>query len=640
MIIAKHCVYLSVLLTTKMNIVTKAVLVVLLLLISFMAAATPRTKTVSSESVLATWEKRTLNMQNDSAIVFYENILKLSLNGNAEAELISGIYTKLGSLYRINADFTKSLEYDLNALRIAEELKTDLLLGSAYNSVGIDYYRINDYVNAEKFFLLSIKYYLKSGDKRDLADSYYKLAMVLDDTMRQDDAKEYYNLALKVFSQDSDCMGEADVFNGLAALYYKSGMVDSTEFFALKAMEKYQECGSNETVAFMYMNLASLMNMQKKHDKALDYLFKGLHIADSIGALSQLRQGYKNLSQTYSYTGNFEEAYKAQLKYEVYKDSIFNIEKSKSFIELNTKYETEKKERQISEKQAEIDLQNVKLEKTNQQKNFLIIIAILGSGMLVVIIFRFNEKRKYAKILDKQNKELAEINSAKDKLFSIISHDLSSPLSSYTRLTEALQKSFDKLSPEQLKEYISELNTSSSGIQILLSNLLQWSLHQSGHFNPQTEKANVNTLISNSVNALKIVADEKNIEIVRFADNPECEIIADVKMIETVFRNLISNAIKFSPENSVIEINTEETKHHINVQFSDNGPGLTEDELEKLFKPGEDVSKIGKDRKNKGTGLGLILAAEFTARNNAEIFAEINDNGGLQFTVRFKKHTI
>lgn len=620
-----------------MNITTKFAFLFLFLVNTVFVFAQNHQQPNVVETTLANWESKTLNMQNDSAIMFYENVLKSSIKEKKEQALIFGIYTKLGSLLRINADFTKSLEYDLNALRIAEELKTELLLGTAYNNIGIDYYRIDDFKNAEKFFNLSIDHHLLSKDKRSLANAYYKLAMVLDDTSRHDEAMEYFNLALYVFAQDSDCMGEADVFNGIAALYYKTGFVDSTEFYALKAMGKYEECGSNETVAFMYMNLASLMNMQKNHEKAIDYLHKGLNIADSIGALSQLRQGYKNLSETYAYMGNFEDAYKSQLKYEIYKDSIFNIDKSKSFIELNTKYETEKKVREISEKQAKIDLQNAELEKTNQQKNFFTIIAFLGAGILIVIIFMFNEKRKYAKILDKQNKDLENINASKDKLFSIISHDLSSPLASYTRLTESLKNAVDKLSPEQLKEHLSELNSSSSGIQTLLSNLLQWSLNQSGHFNPQIIRVNVNELISNSVNALKIVADEKKIEIVRYVDSPVNEVSVDSKMIETVFRNLISNAIKFSPENSLIEITTEETKHQVTVVVSDNGPGLTEDELEKLFKPGEDVSKIGKDRKNKGTGLGLILAAEFISRNNAEIFAEINDNGGLKFTMTFNK---
>ena len=586
--------------------------------------------------VIQTWDSITKTYTTDLAIDFYKGKLSIYEQSNNNSDIQFHILIKLGALYRLKADFSKSLEYDLFAMGIAEETGSNYALALAGNGLGIDYYRTEDFVNAEKYFRQSIDFCKKEGDFTLLANSYYKLAMVLDDTGRQDDAISYFYLALDIFGNNQDCMGAADVYNGIAALYYKKSMPDSTEFYALRAMENYEDCGSLETVSFMYMNLASLKNMQKQHKKALDYLNKGLQIADSLNFLSQLRQGYKNLSETYSYLGDYENAYKNQLKYIVYKDSIFNEENSAKFLELNTKYETEKKERDLAEKQAKIDLQNSKIERSETQRNLLIIIVILAVGIAIILIFRFNEKKKYAVLLDSKNVELEKTNASKDKLFSIISHDLSSPVASYSRLTEALMNSVDKLSQEELKGYLRELNSSSKNIQSLLANLLQWSLQQSGHFTPNPQLLKLNEVCNSVIKTLSTVADEKGISIAFNCEN-EANVIADKKMIETAFRNIISNAIKFSTENSEVVISASIQSNWATVKISDSGPGLSNEELKKLFIQGEDLTLIGGKNKNKGTGLGLILAGEFVRMNNGEIYAEQNiGKSGLTITIKLK----
>lgn len=582
------------------------------------------------------WELETENISTDSAITYYSKILKVSEKAKSSSEIVFEINARLGELYRIKANFSSALKFDLESLRIAEKNNNIILVGRANNNIGTDYYRNEKFSEAEKYFKTAINCFKDTDQQNLLAQAYYKLGMVYDDLANSENALLYYTRALSIFEANKDCYGAADVYNGIASVYYRKGHQDSTEIFALKAMKNYEDCGNLETVSFMYMNLASLKNMQKSHKQALDYLFAGLKIADSLKLLSQLRQGYKNLSETYSYLGDYKNAYDAQLQYNKYKDSIFNNENVETFLELNTKYETEKKVRQISEKQAEIDLQAAKIEKSNQQKNLLILIAILAAIVVVVVIFRFNEKRKYAKILDKKNQELEKLNSAKDKLFSIISHDLSSPVASYSRLTEALMNSVDKLGQNELKEYLGELNSSSKNIQTLLANLLQWSLQQSGHFTPNPQSLNLCEVCNSVIKTLSAIADEKSIKISNNCES-ETNVFVDKKMIETTLRNIISNAIKFSPENSEVVISTLIQSNWATIKISDSGPGLEEEEIRKLFIPGEDLTRIGGKNKNKGTGLGLILAGEFVRMNNGEIFAEQNlGKSGLTIIIKLK----
>lgn len=572
----------------------------------------------------------------DSAIAYYQGLLASIDKSNANKDVFF-LYSDLAELYRIKADFSIALEYNYKALVIAESLNDNDFLGTANNSIGINYYRNNEFDKAEFYFRVGLKYRLKTDNKRAIADSYYKLAMVLDDTNRADEARELYNMALIHYTYNPDCVAEADIYNGLAALFYKERMPDSTEYYALQAMEKYYDCGNLESVSFMYMNLASLVNMQGKYSKALDYLYKGIELADSLELLSQLRQGHKNLSETYSYIGDYENAYKYHLTYITFKDSIFNIEKAARFQEINVLYETEKKERELIEKQSELELKNVQIEKSTQQRNLLIVIAGLFVIAFMFGYYRFTEKKKYSIILDKKNAELQRLNAAKDKLFSIISHDLSSPVSSYTRLTNALLKAIDNLSAEQLKEYISELNVSSVRLQSLLSNLLQWSLNQSGHFVPNPKKTDIINLLKRVCESVNISAKEKNIQINTITKENQIFLMLDEKMTETVFRNIISNAVKFSPSNSVIGIQINSQSNTVNVIVNDSGIGMDDEDLAKLFKYGEDIAKIGRGKENKGSGLGLILAYEFVERNNGKIFAKRNKNGGLSISVEYPK---
>jgi tetratricopeptide (TPR) repeat protein len=150
-------------------------------------------------------------------------------------------------------------------------------------------------------------------------------------------------MALQIFMQQGIEDGVADVYNGLAGFYYKAGNIDSIGYFARKAYEIYEISGNKEMMSFMSINIAGLYNMQKKHKEALEFIQKGISIARELGMLSQLRQGYKAMSETYAYLGDYQKAYENYELYTVFKDSVFNIDKARAFDELMTHYQTEKK---------------------------------------------------------------------------------------------------------------------------------------------------------------------------------------------------------------------------------------------------------------------------------------------------------
>ena len=568
----------------------------------------------------------------DSAILYHKNGLEIALKMKLESELIYKMHLKLGVLYRKKGDFSNALSSDINALKIAETLSDTSKIGTGNNSIGIDYYRMGEYEKALSYFNSGFTYRSLVADSSGMADSYYNIGMLYDDMGNSKLCRLFYLKALDLFTKINITDGIADAYNGLAGMYYREKKIDSVSFFALKAFEIYESSGNKEMVSFMSINIANLYNMQGKYTEALQIIRKGIAIAEEVGLVSQLRQGYKALSETYAYMGDYKNAYLNYQTFSVYRDSVFNIEKAHSFDELMAKYQTEKKERLLIQKEAELSLQNFLTDRNRNQRNMFIVLSALVLMMLGMLLWRYRDKKRMTIILDRQNEELKQTNATKDKFFSIISHDLRTPVSSFQRLSASIEQSFDKIDTDTLKGYISELNRSSKNIHGLLGNLLQWAMSQSGRLSPEKKPIDINAFLKDVITKDTPLAQEKDIRI-ETSLKEGVHVIADAMMVETVIRNVLSNAIKFSPEGSSVKINSIVTDKKVIIRIGDQGKGMNEEDVKKLFRIEEDVKKIGGSDKNKGAGLGLILCKELIGMNDGKLFVESSSPKGSVFAI-------
>lgn len=583
--------------------------------------------------IYETLSEKYRNLSADSAIMYQEAALGAAISLKVPAEVICRIYMKLGILYRVKAEFGRALSADLQALRLAESGGWTSLSGSACNSVGIDYYRNGDLSNAEVYFIRGLTLRLQTTDTAAVADSYYNLGMLSDDQGKPVQALKYYNTALELFREARMPDGEADVFNGMAGIYYSLGKPDSTAFFAGKALQKFEEAGNREAMAFMLINIAGLNNMLKKHREAEQNILKGIEIARSLGALSQLRQGYKSLSETYALMGDYKKAYENLGTYQFYADSIFNREKSGQFQELQAKYESEKKERIIRQKEGEAAMNGAVAERNRNQRNLMMLVAAFALVLLLIIVYRYFEKRKSGKLLEMKNSELRKLNATKDRLFSIISHDLRSPVSAFERLTGGVSLSFDRFEREQLKEYIAEMNRSSKEIRLLLSNLLQWSMSQTGELSPRPENLSVTLFFTQLFESMQSEARPAGVELCMRASD-SAGFCCDRRMAEIIFRNLIGNAIKFSPSDQKVEVEADVDGGICCLRILDRGPGMTGEQSRTLFADGNDLHALGGGLPGKGAGLGLVLCRELILLNRGSVRASLREGGGMEISVQ------
>ncbi len=265
-----------------------------------------------------------------------------------------------------------------------------------------------------------------------------------------------------------------------------------------------------------------------------------------------------------------------------------------------------------------------------------IITGLVGVGRNIT------ERKKAEAEIQLKNKELEEINATKDKLFSIIAHDLRSPFNAFLGLTQMLYENISDFSDLELQMFIKKINESASRLFTLLENLLQWSLMQRGvmEFNPVNVM--IYEIVKENIDILSETALQKNIEIINIVPG-NVFVIADLQMLNTVIRNLLSNAIKFTPRDGKIEIGIicekEINSAQISIYIKDNGIGMSKDILDNLFLPDKTVSRSGTEDE-PSTGLGLVLCKEFIEKHNGKIWVESRQNKGSTFFVELQSKIV
>ncbi len=237
--------------------------------------------------------------------------------------------------------------------------------------------------------------------------------------------------------------------------------------------------------------------------------------------------------------------------------------------------------------------------------------------------------------IEAQRDELSTLNSTKDKFFSIIGHDLKNPFHAIMSLTDILKNTSGERSAEEIDEMIDMIKTSSENAYELLENLLQWSRSQTGRINYNPQEIDIQDIGIETVNLLNVSAEKKNIKLISQI-NSQMMAFADKNMVQTIIRNLINNAIKFTPEEGVITLKGESTADYIKIHIQDTGIGMDPEFIEGLFAIDRQKSTKGTSGES-GTGLGLIICKEFAEQNGGNIYVKSTPGEGSIFTLQLPK---
>ena len=285
-----------------------------------------------------------------------------------------------------------------------------------------------------------------------------------------------------------------------------------------------------------------------------------------------------------------------------------------------------------------VEMGSVKFTWKGEAATLNFIIDITEQKLAEIELMRLNEELRISKDMIEENlsqknvlvEKLEKLNSEKDKFFSIIAHDLRSPFQGFIGLTEIMVEEINILSKSELSDMSSDLNKSVNSLYKLLQNLLEWSQMQKGTINFAPNEWKLSEIVWQSYENLLQRANQKGIKMENNISD-SIKVYADEKMLNTVVRNLLSNAVKFTRADGRVRISAKEIGNKmVEVSVSDTGVGLSENDINKLFKLDEKVRKAGTDGE-PSTGLGLLLCKEFVEKHGGKIWVESKENIGSAF---------
>jgi signal transduction histidine kinase/Tfp pilus assembly protein PilF len=593
----------------------------------------------------------------------------------------------IGKYYHVTGDFEKMIACYQKALSISRSLGDDRQIATVLNNTGKYYISVGNLNMALQSCLVAYKTCERFDDKMIYADVCNHLGGLYLLIDQPDKSLEYHRKALKYRNMISNPEGIAKSLNNFGKVYFDKKQYDSASYYFNQSLDLCRKTGYHKGTVKSLTNMGKVYVALQNPDKAKDVLQQALDLSRGSGydvgvaeaslALGDLSRQTKNWDAAIShYLSSLEEIRNSNL-YELLRDDysglylcyrqkgeiekalqyhvlladmdkvLLNVENNRQLAILNISFDSERREKdnQVLRKDNELKEMTIK-----RKSAFLLLFVVALSFTLLMCIFiygRFYHKRKANLILEelnrkivrqnsdleKLNKELEAANGEKDKIFSIIAHELRNPLYWFQSLAEVLSRNYQTMSPEKIKKNLSALDESAKNAFHLMDNLLQWSRSRLKRITPKKGNHLLASLITETTRMYDSILQQKEMELyIRVPGN--ASVFADADLFHCILRNLISNAIKYTPSHGTINIQGIEGDTCFTVSVSDSGQGIPGENPEKIFDDNDYFSSPGL-MQEKGSGLGLKLCHEFVSLNGGSIWVNsVPDEGTIfSFTV-------
>ncbi|MDE5418004.1 tetratricopeptide repeat protein [Labilibaculum sp. DW002] len=568
-----------------------------------------------------------------------ENIVALeSFNAAIQAcrqsknfKTMGASYSMMGSTFRMNGLYDRAIEYIIKAK--LNYTKANFIEGSAWSAflLGQIYFNLKVPEIALDYTQEALAIYLKQaaldGNQNGVAMCYEQIALLYLELGNFEEARKNIAYTLKIHTNASSSLGISNVHKNLGKIEYAMGNYKLAEKHLNQAVQLQEAGNYRRSLPSTYEYLGLTLFKRGRVEKGFETIYRGLELAISNNQKKIELEIYSRLGEAYLAVKDYKNAIRCKNKQIEIQSLILSGNAFIKTEQLQTIYEIDEKNQQIAglEKQNKINALNIKQQKTTRNGMILVIILIL---LIATIIYYFYYK------LRQKNSELHEINAAKDKFFAIIGHDLRGPTGTLAALLEHLNSSFDNFSMDELKKLLSILHKSAVNVSKLLENLLIWAQSQVGKIEYTPTVLVLDDVFHHELKNLKQSADNKQIDI-RLELNKPISVLADLNMLQTIVRNIISNAIKFTQRDGTILVKSEiKNKDTALVQIIDNGVGIKKENLLKIFEISNTFHTKGTEDE-QSTGLGLILVKDFIEKNKGilSIESEFGEGTTVSFTL-------
>lgn len=581
--------------------------------------------------------------QYDVALDYQYKALKIEQQLNNDKET-GAILSNISFIYTRKHFYAKALEYQYKALDIRKSINDKSEISKSLDAIGNLHLRSHNYTQALEAFNKSLKISQQLQNKKGMAIAWHNQARVYTELQQFERAKELYFDALRLKRSIGFRKEEIMSLRGVGQVFLLQNNYKKALKYFNEALQISKDLKTNREEVQTLNDLGNFYTHQNENRKALEFHQQALNKSFTQLDGFQVMETYQYLYNTYlklNDQANFARFYKL---HQQLVDSLGgNRDPVAEIKAMQEHHEKEKKEKEVAMLQKDKallknqnELQAHKLKRDSQIEALLIVGLLLVAIIAAVLYNNYqfkNKSNQQLKVLNTQlqdsQQELHLSNSMKDRLFSVIAHDLRSPLNTVSGFLNLMQLQKDAMTPEEIQILTSQMIHSVKSTLDLLDNLLHWSRSQMGLMKMNIQPIDLNELVDDTFNLLLLNAQSKNIELIKQIGD-DCKVMVDAHMIDIVIRNLVSNAIKFTSEGSITVHCEAAQGHQLQMTVQDTGVGIASEDVEKLFKVDSHFTTEG-TKKEKGTGLGLLLCKELVEKNGGTIWVESQPNEGSSF---------
>jgi signal transduction histidine kinase len=577
------------------------------------------------------------NKNSDSSLMFADNALQLANKtrfeqGSALAYLNKGV--ALVSLAR----YADALKCHFQALAISEKLGMVEFSGRAYDNIGVAYSEMGNTTKAIHYYKLALNIARRydNGSGSTQTNMLINIGELYKKNKEYDSAIAYTQPALAIARKASDSLGVAIALYNISENYTKKKMYGEAMIYLKESWLISGDIKDTEGLAYCNNALGHIYYNYAKYDSSILYAKTGLKLSLALNTNEVTKQCYNLLYLNYFKLKDYENAL-AYRNQEISLTEHMNLaEREKAIKSIVADYELDKKQSQINLLKKDNEIRQKEI-RTGKLKRNILVSGIVLLALVAFFLFEiYLQKRRLTKKLEKQNKEiieqnrqLEELNLVKNRLFSIVSHDLRGPINGVRSMIDLMQAGH--ISHEESKEILPRLSGNLIETSMLLDNLLYWAKSQMNGMQLTEKYFDVSQVINQNIKLLQSRANEKQVTLQNGYPTNQLMVHADAATIDIVTRNLIENAVKFSNPGDIIMVQADEQDAFATVSVKDSGKGIPYSDQNKIFNKLTSFTTYG-TASEKGSGLGLMLCKDLVENNKGKIWFTSTPGEGSTFS--------
>lgn len=611
----------------------------------------------------------------DSSSYYAQAALDIALQ-RGYLNLLPKAYNQLGSSNYLQSNYIEAIKNFENGVSYAQQLGDSIYLGHLYNNIGLSYKEMGLYEEAIsniqramiirrenqewddmhaslynmalvyaygfedggpslKYVYKVIKYYEPKPDfKWKLAMTYNLACYVHFKFYNQLDSAEYYaNKGLSLLEKD-EAYASSYLYSNLGMIFLGKGDLLKSEKSFIRALKQKFALGNPLEIASGYEDIARMYMAWEKLDEADKALQRAFEMYDSLHNAEGRIEVLRLKSELLRAKGNYEEALNALTLSLSMRDSLNIEETTRRLAWLRSIHEEDRLDNENLLLTTQRDIQELRAAKEQNRRNMLLMFSFFLLILVLLVYIRFREKNKLSLALAAANEQLKQnearlnqLNSMKDSFFAIIGHDLKNPISAYKNIIDRLKHGGE--SEHAQDNILEELSDSADQLLNLLQNLLQWAQREQGRFVFTPRAVLLHDEVESAIRVYRSACNEKSIDLENLVDE-DLVAMADKEMLQTILRNLINNAVKFTSQGSITVFATE-MESELKITVKDTGTGMSNEKVVGFMR--SDLHFEIESLSEKGTGLGLSLVKSFVQEHKGKI--EITSEKGKGTSISF-----